>query len=193
MHELIIASANAHKIREIKKILESTPYKVIGLKDLGIDTDIEETADSLQGNARIKAQFLHQLLNKDILSEDSGLFVHALNGDPGVNTARYAGPEKDNNQNIALLLKKLDGIADRSAYFMTVICLIQNGEYHYFEGKIEGIIAATKRGDGGFGYDPVFIPEGYTQTFADLPESVKAKISHRARAVEKLINFLSHN
>lgn len=189
MHTLVFATNNAHKAREVEQIL-GEKFQVKTLRDIGCTEEIEETEPTLEGNALLKARYVKEKYGFDCFSEDTGLEVQALGGAPGVHTARYAGDEKDPGMNIALLLKNLEGKTDRRARFRTVISLIFNGKESLLEGICEGSIATGKRGTGGWGYDPVFIPDGYEQTFAELGEAVKNQISHRARATEQLKSSL---
>ncbi|GAB4489151.1 MAG: non-canonical purine NTP diphosphatase [Saprospiraceae bacterium] len=190
MHTLVFATNNAHKAREVEQILGKN-FSVKTLRDIGCTEEIEETEPTLEGNALLKARYVKEKYGYDCFSEDTGLEVEALGGAPGVNTARYAGEEKNPDANIALLLKNLEGKPNRRARFRTVIALIFNGKETLLEGICEGRIATEKRGDGGWGYDPVFIPDGYERTFAELGEDIKNKISHRARATERLVSALS--
>lgn len=189
MHTLVFATNNAHKAREIGQIL-GPGFDVKTLKDIGCHEDIPETADTLEGNARLKAQFVKDRFGFDCFSEDTGLEVTALGGVPGVHTARYAGEQKNPNDNMALLLQNLADQPDRRGQFRTVICLIFNGKEHLFEGICPGQIAREKRGTAGFGYDPVFVPDGFETTFAEMGDAVKNQISHRAKATQKLLDFL---
>lgn len=189
MHTLVFATNNAHKAREIGQILGPN-FEVKTLKDIGCHEDIPETADTLEGNARLKAQFVKDRFGFDCFSEDTGLEVAALGGVPGVHTARYAGEQRNPDDNMALLLQNLADETDRLAQFRTVICLIFNGETHLFEGICPGQIAHEKRGTAGFGYDPVFVPDGFETTFAEMGDAVKNQISHRAKATQKLLDFL---
>ena len=166
-------------------------FQVKTLRDIGCFEEIEETEPTLEGNALLKARYVKEKYGYDCFSEDTGLEVEALNGAPGVITARYAGDEKDPEANIALLLKNLEGSAGRDAQFRTIIALSMNGRETLLEGICKGSIAVAKQGAGGFGYDPVFIPEGFEQTFAELGDDVKNRISHRARATAKLVEVLS--
>lgn len=191
MKQLVFATSNVNKIREVAEILNDY-YQIIPMKDIGCEEDIPETSDTFEGNALQKARYLKTHYGVDCFSEDTGLEIDALDGAPGVYTARYAGSSRNPENNMALVLKNMDGKADRSARFRTAIALILNGKEHVFEGKVEGKIALQKRGGGGFGYDPIFIPDGYEQTFGELPISVKHQISHRARAVSRLVEFLKN-
>lgn len=183
---LVFATNNAHKAREIEQIL-GPGYTVKTLKDIGCQEDIPETADTLEGNALIKARYVKEKYGYDCFSEDTGLEVEALGGAPGVHTARYAGDQKNPADNIALLLQNLSDKDDRRAQFRTVIALIRDGREVLYTGVCTGQIADNMRGTGGFGYDPVFIPDGYEQTFAELGEDVKNRISHRAKATQMLV------
>jgi XTP/dITP diphosphohydrolase len=186
---LVFATNNAHKAREIGQIAGDA-YTIKTLKDIGCDVDIPETADTLEGNALLKARYVKEHFGLDCFSEDTGLEVMALGGEPGVHTARYAGEERNADANMALLLHRLEGHKDRSARFRTVIALLMDDREYLFEGICSGVIAFQKIGDGGFGYDPVFVPDGYDITFAELGESVKNTISHRGRATAALLKFL---
>lgn len=187
---LVFATNNAHKAREIEQILGDA-YQVKTLKDIGCLEDIEETEDTLEGNALLKARYVKKHYGFDCFSEDTGLEVEALGGAPGVHTARYAGETRDPEANMALLLRNLEGKASRRAQFRTVIALAIGEEEILLEGICPGEIATEKKGQGGWGYDPVFTPQGYGQTFAELGESVKNQISHRALATEKLRRWLA--
>ncbi len=189
MHTLVFATNNPHKAREVEQIL-GREFQVKTLRDIGCFEEIEETEPTLEGNALLKARYVKERYGYDCFSEDTGLEVEALEGAPGVHTARYAGEEKNPEANIALLLKNLEGRESRRARFRTVIALAMNGRELLLEGVCEGSIATGKRGSGGFGYDPVFIPDGYNQTFAELGDDVKNRISHRAKATEKLVALL---
>lgn len=186
---LIFATNNAHKLDEVRSILGSR-FTVKSLKEIGCEADIPETADTLEGNALMKARFLYEKYGVDCFADDTGLEVTALGGAPGVYTARYAG-NHDSEANMNKLLNELEKKSDRSAQFRTVIALIIEGKEFLFEGIVKGTIAKEKAGDGGFGYDPIFIPEGFTQTFSQMGNDSKNHISHRALAVEKLYNYLN--
>ena len=191
MQKLVFATNNAHKLEEIRAILGDR-LDILSLSDIDCHDDIPETADTLDGNARQKARYIHERYGLDVFADDTGLEVTALGGQPGVHTARYAYPDRnDTEANTAKLLSELQAQTDRTARFRTAICLILGGEEHLFEGIVTGTIATEKRGEKGFGYDPVFCPDGYEgQTFAQLGVDVKNTISHRARAVQKLAQFL---
>ena len=187
--KLVVAPNNAHKLEEIAAIL-GEEMELLSLKDINCHADIPETADTLEGNARQKAMYIYENYGMDCFADDTGLEVEALNGAPGVFSARYAGDGHDSEANMQKLLCELKGKTNRQAQFRTAICLILNGEEHLFEGIVKGSIIEEKRGGAGFGYDPIFVPEGYDLTFAELGNDIKNTISHRARAVEKLCQFL---
>jgi XTP/dITP diphosphohydrolase len=190
MQILVFATNNPHKAREVEQILGGA-YSVKTLRDIGCLEEIEETEDTLEGNALLKARYVKEKYGYDCFSEDTGLEVEALGGAPGVHTARYAGDAKDANANIDLLLHKLADKTSRNARFRTIIAIIRGHEEVLLEGICNGQIATERHGTNGFGYDPVFIPEGYTETFAQLGDDVKNKISHRGKATEKLIDYLN--
>lgn len=187
--ELVFVTANTHKAAEVQKVV-SKAIKIVSLKDINCNDDIEETANTFQGNALLKAKHVYNKYNKNCFADDSGLEVEALNNEPGVFSARYAGVPKSDKKNTAKLLKNLEGIENRKARFRTVIALILDGQEHLFEGIIEGTIAQQPIGTNGFGYDPVFVPDGYTKTFAQMTSEEKNQISHRAIAVSKMNEFL---
>jgi XTP/dITP diphosphohydrolase len=189
MITLVFATNNPHKAREIEQIL-GPDYTVKTLKDIGCTEDIPETADTLEGNALLKARYVKEKYGYDCFSEDTGLEVEALGGAPGVHTARYAGDQKNPMDNIARLLENLSGENNRRAQFRTVIALIRGDRADLFTGVCTGTIAEEMRGAGGFGYDPVFVPDGYEQTFAELGEAVKNSMSHRAKATALLVEGL---
>ena len=191
MKKLVFATNNPHKLEEIRAILGSK-LEVLSLADIGCDADIPETAETLEGNALIKAHYVYDNYKLDCFADDTGLEVDALHGLPGVHTARYAYPDRhDPEANMIKLLEALRENNDRNARFRTVIALIEKGKEHLFEGVVEGVIAREKSGTQGFGYDPVFIPEGNSKTFAELGEDIKNTFSHRARAVQKLAEYLA--
>lgn len=191
MKKLVFATNNPHKLEEIRAILGSK-LEILSLADIGCDADIPETAETLEGNALIKAHYVYDNYKLDCFADDTGLEVDALHGLPGVHTARYAYPDRhDPEANMIKLLEALRENNDRNARFRTVIALIEKGKEHLFEGVVEGVIARKKSGTQGFGYDPVFIPEGNSKTFAELGEDIKNTISHRARAVQKLAEYLA--
>jgi len=188
--KLVFATNNAHKLDEISAIL-GEKVELLSLKDIHCNVDIPETADTLEGNAMLKAEYIYENYGLDCLADDTGLEVEALNGAPGVYSARYAGGEGHNSEaNMQKLLQNMQGVQNRKAQFRTAICLILDGKKHLFEGIVKGEIIKEKRGNSGFGYDPIFVPEGYTKSFAELGNETKNKISHRALAVEKLCRFL---
>ncbi len=187
---LVFATGNPNKLREVRELI-GQHYDVKGLSDIGCTEDIPETSPTIAGNALQKAHYVRDNYGLDCFSEDTGLEVDALNGDPGIYSARYAGPHKDPQDNMQLLLQNLAGTDNRGAQFRTVIALLLDGEERTFEGIVRGHILEAPRGTGGFGYDPIFVPEGYDQTFAELDASAKNQISHRGRAVRQLTKFLS--
>ena len=190
MPKLVFATNNPHKLEEIRQILGGR-IEVLSLSDIGCHEDIPETAPTLEGNALIKARYVYERYGFDCFADDTGLEVAALGGAPGVHTARYAYPDRhDPEANTQKLLDALKNKKDRKAQFRTVIALIQSGEEHLFEGIVRGVITTEKRGTEGFGYDPVFSPEEAGLTFAELGTEAKNRISHRARAVRLLCNFL---
>ena len=187
--KLCFATNNAHKLEEIQAILGDS-FELLSLKDINCTKELPETGNTLEANSLQKAQYLYDHYQVNCFADDSGLEVHALGGEPGVDSAHYAGPQRSHSDNINLLLKNLTDKNDRSAQFRTVITLIQNGNVSQFEGSIKGQIISELRGNEGFGYDPVFVPEGYKTTFAEMPLTEKGKISHRAKAFGKLVAFL---
>lgn len=187
--KLVFATNNAHKLEEVTAILGSQ-IELLCLKDIGCEVDIPETADTLEGNALLKAAYIRQNYGLNCFADDTGLEVEALNGEPGVYSARYAGEGHRSEDNMRKLLRNLEGVTNRKAQFRTVISLILDGETHFFEGVVKGEITHGKQGGSGFGYDPIFKPDGYEQTFAELGNEIKNQISHRARAVSKLCDFL---
>lgn len=190
MKKLVFATHNLHKLEEIRNILKN--YEVVGLPDIGCHEDIVEDADDLQGNAKIKADFVTNNFHLDCFADDTGLEVEALGGAPGVYSARYAGEGCSYHDNVVKLLKALDGIENRKARFRTVIALNINGEQHFFEGVVNGKILTEEHGDGGFGYDPIFQPDGYDLSFSEMKMEEKNEISHRGRATAKLVKFLEN-
>lgn len=201
--KIVFATNNQHKLQEIRDILGSE-FEIVSLKDIGCDVDIPETGNTLEENAMQKAQYVYDHYNLSCFADDTGLEVEALNGEPGVHSARYAeGTDHDSEANMAKLLRNLEGKDNRKARFRTVIALIQKQDVcpcgctsikkvNRFEGIVDGSIATEKHGTAGFGYDPIFVPEGYNKSFAELGESIKNGISHRARAVAKLAEYLKH-
>lgn len=189
--KLVFATNNAHKLQEVSAMLPAD-YELLSLSDIGCDVDIPETADSLQGNALQKAQYVKEHFGLDCFADDTGLEVDALGGEPGIYSARYAGPGHDSKANMTKLLLKMQGKTDRHAQFRTVIALLLGRDTLFFEGIVKGTLLAEPRGMAGFGYDPIFVPEGHNETFAEMGNE-KNDISHRARAVEKLVEFLKKN
>ena len=190
MKKLVFATNNKHKLKEVSDILSHANYQISSLNNIGCSDDIPETANTLEGNALIKARYIYEKYHLDCFSDDTGLEVEALNNAPGVYSARFAGTQCNSEDNMRLLLQKLENKENRNARFRTVIALILNGTEFLFEGIINGVIAEEKEGTEGFGYDPIFVPEGYNLSFASLGEETKNLISHRAKAVEKLVGFL---
>ena len=188
--KLLFATGNINKVKELKSRLESLPFDVLTMREAGFLEDIPETGSTLIENSILKAQYLFTKTGENVLAEDTGLEVDALNGAPGVHTARYAGEKRDPDQNMRLLLQNLKGNRQRSARFHTVITLILSGKQFTFDGYSEGAIAEEKSGQKGFGYDPIFIPENFTETFAEMSMEEKSKISHRSRAFDKMETFL---
>ncbi|MBQ4056073.1 MAG: non-canonical purine NTP diphosphatase [Bacteroidaceae bacterium] len=188
--KLVFATNNAHKLEEIASIL-GDKIELLSLKDIHCQADIPETSDTLEGNAIQKAEYIHQHYGMDCFADDTGLEVEALNGAPGIYSARYAGEGHDSEANMKKLLENMQDKENRKAQFRTAICLIMDGETHLFEGIVKGEIIKEKKGGAGFGYDPIFVPEGYDLTFAELGNDIKNTISHRAKAVEKLCSFLN--
>jgi len=189
MKKLVFATNNAHKLAEVKAILEPT-YTIVSLAELNFDEDIAETATTLEGNALLKAQYIYEKFGLDCFADDTGLEVEALNGEPGVYSARYAGEQRKACDNMNKVLTLLENTTNRKACFRTVIALIKQGETTLFEGKIDGTIAKQPHGNSGFGYDPIFIPTDYLVSFAQLNANEKNAISHRALAVMQLADFL---
>ncbi|MGM9782782.1 MAG: non-canonical purine NTP diphosphatase [Paludibacteraceae bacterium] len=190
--KLVFATHNAHKVDEVRAILPAS-VELVGPAALGCHDEIPETGKTLRDNALQKVQYIHDRFGVDCFADDTGLEVEALDGAPGVYSARYAGEPADFAKNRAKLLAALAGISNRRAQFRTVVSLILNDKTYFFEGIVTGRIIAEERGVGGFGYDSVFVPDGYDKTFAELPAAVKNSISHRARAMEQLNNFLTQH
>jgi XTP/dITP diphosphohydrolase len=186
---LIFATNNNHKLEEVRDIL-GNKFQLLSLKDINCLEDIPETADTLDGNALLKARYISQKYGYDCFADDTGLEVYALDNAPGVYSARYAGESKNPADNRQKILKELEGKEDYSARFRTVIALIIKGEEYFFEGIIEGKLIREEKGTGGFGYDSIFVPQGYNQTFAELGTEIKNTISHRAKAINQLKQFL---
>lgn len=186
---LVFATNNKNKLREIREIMPSD-IEVLSFADIGCEADIAETADTLEGNALIKAHYVYDRYGYDCFADDTGLEVEALGGAPGVHTARYAGLDHDPQANMKKLLAEMKEKSDRNARFRTVIALIEKGEEHLFAGQVDGTVTTEPRGEKGFGYDPVFSPEHTGLTFAEMGEERKNQISHRARAVSRLLHYL---
>lgn len=186
--KLVFATNNQHKLEEVRRIVKDL-FDILSLKEIGCLEDIEEPGETLEENAFIKARYIKEKYGYDCFGDDTGLEVEALNGAPGVHSARYGG-NHDSNANITRLLKELDGVENRNARFRTVIALILDGKEYQFDGIVTGKIIDEKKGLTGFGYDPIFIPESYNETFAELGDEIKSEISHRARATKQLCNFL---
>lgn len=189
--QLVFATQNPHKAKEIEAKL-GDGFTILSLDGLGITEEIPETAATLEGNALMKARYVYQKTGRNCFADDTGLEVTALNGEPGVYSARYAGAQKNAGDNMNLLLQKLEGQQNRQAQFRTVIALIWEGDEHLFEGIAEGEIINNKRGDEGFGYDPIFVPQGHTLTFAQMTLEEKNQLSHRAKAFDKMREFLAN-
>jgi len=189
MRKLVFATNNAHKLAEVKSVSHDS-IAILSLKEINCYDDIPETADTLEGNALLKAQHIYNKYGFDCFADDTGLEVETLDGRPGVYSARYAGEEQDAVKNMQKLLAELDGVANRKAQFRTVVALIEGGKVSYFEGKITGVITTEPTGNTGFGYDPVFVPDGFSQTFSELGSDLKNKISHRALAINELKKYL---
>ncbi len=190
--KIIFATSNPNKLKEVKAVLDESLFEIISLNEIGFNEDIEETGSTLEENALIKSSHIHHRYKQNVFAEDTGLEVETLNNTPGVYTARYAGPEKDMKANMDLLLANLSNKKNRSAQFRTVISLIIDEVSYEFEGILRGKISTNPAGSRGFGYDPVFIPDGYGVTLAEMELSEKNKISHRAIAMEKLMIFLKN-
>jgi XTP/dITP diphosphohydrolase len=186
---LVFATNNENKIKEIRSVLGDS-FLIETLQEAGINIDIPEPHDTLEENAREKSTVIYRMTNKDCFSEDTGLEIQALNGAPGVLSARYAGEQRSSEDNITRVLQELEGKEDRRAQFRTVISLILDGKEHQFEGICPGTIVHERRGGKGFGYDPIFVPDGATQAFAEMDLAGKNQYSHRAKAFHKLVSFL---
>ena len=189
MRELVFATNNQHKLGELSRIV-GDKFHLLSLKDVNCFDDIPETAETLKGNAAIKARYIWEKFGRNCFADDTGLEVDALNGQPGVYSARYAGEMQDSEANLAKVLREMNGKSNRTARFRTVICLIFEEKEYYFEGIVNGILLSERRGVSGFGYDPIFVPDGFEQTFAEMNLDLKNKISHRGKATEKLLDFL---
>ncbi|ADR22512.1 non-canonical purine NTP pyrophosphatase [Marivirga tractuosa] len=190
--KICFATNNPNKIKEVALLLGGD-FQLLGLKDIECNEELREDQSTLEGNAQQKAAYVFENYNIECFADDTGLEVESLNNEPGVFSARYAGPQRSDEDNMALLLERLNSSSSRNARFRTVICAFINNKKHFFEGIVEGEITKEHSGDKGFGYDPIFIPKGYTQTFAQMSTEEKNKISHRSIAVRKLVDFLKTN
>ena len=190
--KLIFATHNKNKLKEVKSLVPSS-IELLSLDEINFNDDIEETADTIEGNAILKAKTIYEKTGINCFADDSGLLVDALNGAPGVYSARYAGDKKNDEANMQKLLHELATTENRNAHFKTVIALIIEGKEYLFEGIINGKIISEKKGNDGFGYDPIFVPDGYTETFAQMNSETKNAISHRGIALKKMIEFLKTN
>ncbi|HOJ66667.1 MAG TPA: non-canonical purine NTP diphosphatase [Paludibacteraceae bacterium] len=189
MKKLVFATNNLHKLQEVRAILDGK-VQIQSLSEIGCLDEIPETADTLEGNALLKAKFVYDRFQLDCFADDTGLEIEALGGEPGVFSARYAGLEHDSYKNRMKVLRLMEQQTNRKAQFRTVIALVLQGKEYLFEGKVEGVITREPRGEGGFGYDSIFVPNGYEQTFAELSAEQKNQISHRAHAVKKFADFI---
>ncbi len=190
IRKLVFATNNQHKLEEAREITAGK-FEILSLEDIGCHDDIPETAPTLEGNALIKARWIHDRYGYDCFADDTGLMVDALDGAPGVHSARYAGPGHDSEANMNKLLENLKGVTDRKAHFSTAVALIMDGKEYHFEGRVDGTIAKIPSGENGFGYDPVFVAEESGKRFAEMTSEEKNAISHRGRAMSKLADFLS--
>ena len=188
--KLVFATNNPHKLQEVSSILKGK-VDIISLDDVHCHEEIPETADTLEENALLKAEYIYNNYHLNCFADDTGLEIEALNNEPGVYSARYAGTDKNPEANMMKVLQQLENQSNRKARFRTVIALIMDGKTYLFEGIVNGTITKAKQGNAGFGYDPIFMPEGYEHTFAELGEEVKNKISHRSIAIKKLCEFLN--
>ncbi|MFR9602387.1 MAG: RdgB/HAM1 family non-canonical purine NTP pyrophosphatase [Rikenellaceae bacterium] len=188
--KLIFATNNAHKLSEVQQLLDES-FSLVTLRDVGVVEDIPETEPTLEGNALLKARYIYERTGESCFADDTGLEVEALGGEPGVRSARYATDGHDPKANNALLIKNLEGQESRKAQFRTVVALVLDGEEYLFEGVVKGHITTEPLGDGGFGYDPFFVADGHTKSFAEMTTAQKGEISHRGRAVSQLVAFLN--
>lgn len=188
--KIVFATNNPNKLKEIKALVPKH-IEIVSLSEIGCNEDIPETGETLEANAFQKVNYVKEHFGYDCFADDSGLEINALNGNPGVYSARYAGPERNADANMAKIITELNGCDNRKAQFRTAIALVLNGEEQLFEGKVEGEISLTKLGEKGFGYDPIFVPENETRSFAQMTLQEKGEISHRGKAVRRLINYLS--
>ena len=191
MEQLLFVTHNAHKSEEVKAIVGNN-FEVVNLSEINFHEEIPETGNTFKANALQKAKYLHDRVGCNCFADDTGLEVEALNGEPGVYSARYAGEPSNSQRNIEKLLENLKGVENRKAQFTTVIAVILNDKTYFFEGAVHGKIIDNQRGEGGFGYDSVFVPDGYDKTFAELPAEVKNSISHRAVAMQRFKEFINN-
>ena len=191
VEKLLFATNNLHKLREVQEII-GPRFSILSLKDVSIQGDIPETSNTLEGNACQKARIIYEKTGMDCFADDTGLFIDALDGRPGVFSARYAGEECNFEDNIRKVLSEMEHTENRNASFRCVVCLILAGKEQLFEGRIDGVILREKRGTEGFGYDPVFMPNGQSQTFSEMPPYLKNGLSHRGRAIRKMMKFLGN-
>lgn len=189
MKTLIFATNNSHKLQEVNSMLEGI-VSVHSLKEMGLEGDIPETSPTLEGNALQKATWVWERCHQDCFADDTGLEVEALDGRPGVYSARYAGEHCSFDDNVNKMLREMEGVTNRKACFRTVVCLIENGTPRYFEGRVDGKILTERYGEQGFGYDPIFMPDRFAVSFAEMPLEVKNRISHRGRAISLLVDYL---
>lgn len=189
MKTLIFATNNSHKLQEVNSMLEGI-VSVHSLKEIGLEGDIPETSPTLEGNALQKATWVWERCHQDCFADDTGLEVEALDGRPGVYSARYAGEHCSFDDNVNKMLREMEGVTNRKACFRTVVCLIENGTSRYFEGRVDGKILTERYGEQGFGYDPIFMPDRFAVSFAEMPLEVKNRISHRGRAISQLVDYL---
>lgn len=187
--KLVFATNNKHKLKEISQLLDGK-HEIVSLSEIDCHDDIPEDHDTLEGNALQKARYIKEHFGYDCFADDTGLEIEALDNRPGVYSARYAGPAKDSRENMMKVLREMEGVTNRNACFRTVIALILDGQEHLFEGRVDGKILTEQHGEAGFGYDPIFQPEGFRVSFAEMPMDEKNKISHRGRATQKLVEFL---
>lgn len=187
---LVFATNNKHKLQEVQALLENDIH-IVSLNDIGCMEELPETGNTLEANAQQKAEYIYKKYQMNCFADDTGLEIESLNGKPGVYSACYAGKEQNDEKNIRKVLHEMNNHQNRNAQFRTVICLIINHSYHQFEGLVQGTILKERRGIGGFGYDSVFLPHGYKKTFAEMSMEEKNRISHRAIAIKKLVNFLN--
>ena len=190
--KIVFATNNQHKLKELQQIL-SMKFELLSLDDMKCFEEIPETSSTIEGNSMQKAEYVYNKFKMDCFADDTGLEIEALDGRPGVNSARYAGDERNMDKNIKKVFSELENANNRNARFKTVISLFLNGKKHQFEGIVNGKIIKDKKGQSGFGYDPVFVPNGYDITFAEMDAELKNKISHRGIAVQKLLKFLTKN